>query len=519
MLLHHTLAVLAGFALGLLFTPAVIAVAHRYGFLDVPVDERRVHATPVPRLGGVAIFFATACAVAALFAFDWVKQGTQPTVPLGRLLPGVMLGATIVFLTGLLDDLRGVAPRFKLIAQTAAALVVIAYGLTPASLALAPGGDVLNLGWLGVPLLILWIVGVTNAFNLIDGVDGLAGSFALIGLATCVASDFLLHGPSVLTLTLAMAGAVFAFLRFNNHPARIFLGDSGSMTIGFFLAVRSVVSATAPDGTVYFIIPLVALAFPVTDTFVAIARRWIRGHRFSRADGRHIHHQLLALGLSPKRTVDLLGIVFAGFAVVGLSVVFAPPRFTLALLVGSGMLGFASVLYGVRYLQYSEFAHFGASVASVIRSARTVLQHKILADELANRINRAASLVEIERLLESHAELTGIVQVELLAGRQNFIGPEGQMIAPPDALPWRLDYRMGIGDHARSELLLRIWCASPKPGDSHGAAERFAMRVGPTIERWLQSHPELVEPQLAASSDSAGRLTRTSGENPRTDHR
>lgn len=483
------MALLLGFAFCFVLTPVVIRVAGRYGLLDFPTDDRRSHAYPVPRLGGVAIFFSTACAAGALLVADGINRGGQPPIPLSPLLPGVIIGATIVFLTGLFDDLKGVSPLVKLMAQTAAALAVVAYGFSSHSWSLAPSSAVVHLGWAGVPITVLWIVGITNAFNLIDGVDGLAGTFALIGLATCVAADFLFNGHAVLTVTLALAGAIFAFLRFNCHPARIFLGDSGSMTIGFFLAVRSVVSATQPDGNIYVLIPLVALAFPITDTFIAIARRWIRGHPISRADGRHVHHKLLALGLSPVRTTELLGVVFAGFATLGLSVIFAPPRFTLALLVGAGILGFAFVVYGIRFLQYTEFLEFGRSAASVVRSARSVVNAKVLAEELAQQIENAMSLREIESLLEVHRELTGVIQIELLAGKQHFMGPEGQMIAPPDALPWRLDYRMGIGDAERREMLLRIWCASPPPEASHGSTERFAMRIGPAIERWIQAHP------------------------------
>ena len=515
MLLHDLLALAIGFALGLPLTSVVIAVAVRYGILDVPADDRRVHSTPVPRLGGVAIFLATGLGVTLVLLTDWVIQGVRPQLPLGRLLPGVAIGATIVFVTGLLDDLKGVAPRFKLVAQTAAALVVISYGFPASSIALSPASLPLHLGWLAIPIAVLWIVGVTNAFNLIDGVDGLAGTFALIGLATCIVADFMFDGQAVLTLTLTMAGAVLAFLRFNKNPARVFLGDSGSMTIGFFLAVRSVVAATSQDGkVVYFLIPLVALAFPITDTFIAIARRWLRGHKFSRADGRHVHHQLLALGLSPSRTVALLGAVYAGFALLGLSVVFAPPTFTLALLGGGAILGFTFSIYAIRYLQYSEFIQFGASILSVMRSARTVVRHKVLAEELSQRIASAKSLREIEMLLQSYREITGLVEVQLVPGRRNFIGPEGQMISPPDALPWRLDYRVGLGDEQRQELLLRVWCNAPSAGTSHGSAERFAMRIGPAIERWIQANPQQLPREKESASDSGERSTRISGETP-----
>lgn len=510
---YQSLAVVVSFAIGLPLTKVVIRIAKRYGWMDVPSDERRVHHSPVPRLGGVAIFFSTAIALVVVLGGYWYLTGVHPQVPFGPMLPGVVLGSSAIFLTGLLDDLRGVAPRFKLVAQSAAALAVVAYGLNPHSFGLAPGMGVLNIGWLGIPLVVFWIVGITNAFNLIDGVDGLAGSFALVGLTTCIAAEALLHGSVVLTLTLAVVGAVLAFLRYNNAPARIFLGDSGSMTIGFFLAIQSVVAGTGTDGTVYFLVPLVALAFPITDTFVAIARRFLRSHPISRADGRHIHHQLLSIGLSARRTVDILSAVFSAVAVVGLSIVFAPPRLTFALMVATAILGTATLVYAIRYLQYSEFLQVGRSVTSVLRSARMIVRHKILADELITKIQQAETWEAIESLLAEHALETCLVQVELVAGKKHFIGPEAQMIAPANRLPWRLDYRMGVGDETREEVLLRVWSVTPEPGIAHGSAERFAVQVGPAIERWIQQHPHRIPFLVDSRPDPQGHATRAPGSN------
>ena len=409
----------------------------------------------------------------------------------------------------MLDDLRGVAPRFKLVAQGAAALIVVAYGFRPLEFALTLGGGSFSIGWLSVPLAVVWIVGVTNAFNLIDGVDGLAGSFALIGLGACVVADLLFGSFALLIPALLLIGALVAFLKFNSYPARIFLGDSGSMTIGFFLAVMSVVAGTGPTGIFYALIPLAALAFPITDTLVAIARRWLRGQPLSRADGRHVHHQLLALGLSPVRTVQLLAAIFAGFAVVGLSIVFAPPELTFALLIASGSLGVAILVYGIHSLRYSEFLEFGRSLSSVVRSARTVVQHKLLAEELTTRIERAASLDEICRLLDEYAGAVGLVQVELLTTKSHLPGPESQMIAPADALPWRLDYRLGLGDPVQRELLLRVWCSALQSGAPHGSAERFVVRVGPAIDRWIKSNGSLLLDVRETESHRADALPKT----------
>lgn len=496
-------------AIGLILTPMAIWIAKRCGILDVPVDDRRVHSAPTPRFGGAAVVLSTVLAVSCVLIADTLGYSVHVTRPSGEMFVGITLACGIIFVVGVLDDLRGVAPRFKLAAQTAAALIVVAYGIVPQSFSLGPGGSQLHLGFATVPLVVFWIVGITNAFNLIDGIDGLAGSFGILALGTCMVSALVLGNDASLLVVVAATGALLSFLHYNRHPARIFLGDAGSMTIGFFLAVESVNSATASTGSVYFLIPLVALAFPITDTFIAIARRWVRGHPFSRADGRHIHHQLLALGLSTQRTVELLVLVFFCVAAVGLSVVLAPPRFTLALFGGGLILGAALALYSVQYLRYSEFMHFAFSALSAMRSARSVVQHKLVAEGLASQIANSSSLREIEALLDGHAGVAGALQVQILSGKHGFTGPEAQLISPADQLPWRLDYRMGLGDAQRREVLLRIWCSTPSPGIAHGSAERLALRVGPAIEQWIRSHPEILDELsldasgLAESSDLA----------------
>ncbi|MBX9928448.1 MAG: undecaprenyl/decaprenyl-phosphate alpha-N-acetylglucosaminyl 1-phosphate transferase [Gemmatimonadaceae bacterium] len=467
----------------------MIRTATNRGFLDVPDRDRRIHQNPVPRLGGVAVFLSAGIALASTLARESLV-GTI-AIPFGSMLPGLLLGCTIVFITGLVDDIRGVPPRFKLLAQTAAALTVVSYGFSPHTASLAPGGTTLDVGTaFGTGIAVLWIVGVTNAFNLIDGVDGLAGSFALIGLSACVVTELLLHDQVALTLTVALLGAVFAFLRFNQNPARIFLGDSGSMTLGFFLAVSLVSASTDAGGVTYPLVPLFALAFPLADTFIAIARRWLRGHPFSRADGRHIHHQLLALGLSPRRTVELLGLIFASVAAVGIAISFAPPRLTVALAIAGGVGMFAIGLYGLRWLQYSEFVEFGASMASVIRNARTVVQEKVRAQEIAAKIRAASSLDELRLLLAelvSDTRLLDIELVELSEGLHSH-GPPSQQLSRYDALPLRLDYPFAWQTTSgMRELVLRVWCARPGP-HGHATAERLAVRIGPAIERWFAQH-------------------------------
>ncbi len=500
----HAIALVGGFAASVALIPLIIRLSVKHHWLDMP-DERRVHKTPVPRLGGVAIFVATTVVASILLAVAAARGSVEIGYP--QLLPGVAIGATIIFLTGLLDDLRGITPRTKLVAQTAAAMAVVAYGFKIDVLALTPGSPTVALGMLAIPITVLWIVGMTNAFNLIDGVDGLAGTVALIALATSIGVDLYLHDFRALFITVAMLGAVFGFLRFNNHPAKIFLGDSGSMTLGFFLSIRLVIASSAENGHLYFLVPLFALAYPLLDTFIAIARRWLRGHPFSRADGRHVHHQVLALGLSTPRTVEVLGLFFAGVAALGLSVTFAPPQFTFAFILGSAVLLFSSMFYGVRWLRYGEFSELGASIASVVRNARIVVQEKIRANEIAERIRKAENLEEVRQALDDLVDEVRVLDVELVAGDVHLHGPERQQISPKDQLPVRLDYPFAWETQGGvREVILRLWSTRPTRG-GHPASERVATRIGPALEEWFQTHTREATPVFGI--DAAPKTRRT----------
>ena len=475
-----------GFLIAYGLMPWVMKLARKYRVLDYPDSPRRIHAKPIPRLGGIAIFIATVLAVTLVLAWDGLDGGL--TRPLGTLLPGMAIGLSIVFFTGVVDDQRSVRPAVKLVAQSFAALAVIAYGFRIDHVTVA-GNLVFDLGLLSVPITLLWVVGMTNAFNLIDGIDGLAGNCALIGLSVCVGVDYFLHDSSGLVMTFALVGAVLAFLQFNRSPARIFLGDSGSMMLGFFLAVRTMVASTTDQHVTYALIPVFALAYPLTDTAVAIARRWLRGHPISRADGRHIHHQILALGLSARRANELIGVAFFGVAGMGISLVFAPPRITLAVGMGAMILGFVMLVYGIKWLRYSEFIELGTSVASVVLNARSHVRNKLLAGEIANKLQRARTPVEVSAMLSDCAADFNLIEIALVPGATHFPGPDARQISPVHDRPFRIDYPIAWEEHGTvREVVLRLWCERPNYYQ-HVGAERIASRLGPALEQWLKDHP------------------------------
>jgi UDP-GlcNAc:undecaprenyl-phosphate GlcNAc-1-phosphate transferase len=352
--------------------PVMVRLATARGWLDHP-DRHRTHARAVPRLGGVAILLSTTVALAVLY---WAGRSALGGVPVMawpvEVAPRLFWGAVAVFLVGVADDLRGVSPKTKLLVQLVAALMALSGDLAPKALALGIESAALPLPQpLAALGTILWVVGITNAFNISDGIDGLAGSLALLALgALLLAGPLLGAGNGAVLLLLPLSGAIVPFLRRNWPPARIFLGDAGSMTIGYLLAVLSLSVATNEAGALYHLIPLAALAYPVVDTLTAMARRVILGHPVMHADERHIHHQLLARGVAAQGAVARLVGTSALVVCAAFAVTMAPPVLTAPLVIGAG--GGLLLLIGVafRWLGYMEFTEAAASVRSSLRLLR-----------------------------------------------------------------------------------------------------------------------------------------------------
>lgn len=289
----------------LLATAGVRRIAARIGALDMP-GAGRIHRRPVPRIGGVAIAGAMYAAVALLIVLP--PEGFSVLRHLGAGEISLLAGGLFVLLVGLVDDLRGVRARFKLSAHVAAATAVCLTGIRLESLHL-PGLFTAELGWASWPITIFWIVAITNAMNLIDGMDGLAAGVSTIACGVILLLA-VLTGQNVLALLmLALLGALGCFLAFNFPPARIFMGDCGAMFLGFVLSTASVVCAKGTGTTVGLILPGLAMGVPILDTLFSIVRRLRNRRSPFAADFGHVHHGLLGTGLSQCRAVLL---VYAG---------------------------------------------------------------------------------------------------------------------------------------------------------------------------------------------------------------
>jgi UDP-GlcNAc:undecaprenyl-phosphate/decaprenyl-phosphate GlcNAc-1-phosphate transferase len=296
----------------LAITPLVRLYAERHGLLDQPDAERKIHQVPVPRLGGVAIALAFGVAI------GFAAIATTDLNAVGQLrpnrAPAILVGAGLLVIVGLVDDVRGMRPMVKLLWQVIAAVLAFALGLRIEDLVL-PWGTV-EFGLLALPLTVGWIVLIINAINLIDGLDGLAVGVVLTSLGAFALLSASAGVDPTLPIIAAAGGTAIGFLAYNLPPAEIIMGDTGSMFLGF--VVGAVAIALTQDGLnpQSPIVPLVALAIPLADTVWAVVRRTARGEPFFVADSGHIHHQLLRAGVSQRDAMLTLTGISAGLGVV-----------------------------------------------------------------------------------------------------------------------------------------------------------------------------------------------------------
>jgi UDP-GlcNAc:undecaprenyl-phosphate/decaprenyl-phosphate GlcNAc-1-phosphate transferase len=464
---------------GALITPVIIQGAKRWHLFDAPDDTRHFHEHPVPRLGGVAVFIATMLGIASTLLYEPARHSLA--ADWHRFVLALLLGGSVLFAAGLVDDLRRIRPIAKIVAQCIAALIVAALGFRIEILGI--GATVLDLGWLSIPVTVLWIVAVTNAFNLIDGLDGLATGIAIVALTTVFAAALGLGNLQVATVSFVLIGALIGFARYNFSPARIFLGDSGSLFIGFMLAVLSVHGSIKSATAVLVAIPLFALAVPLLDVSVSILRRWLRGVPIFSPDARHIHHRLLALGLTPGRASIVLCAVAGGFAILGLLLAFAPPPALIGMALTGGLISAGIFLYGIRQLDYNEFVEAGTALASGIVRVRRVIRDQIHARELTAVIEEAESLRHVNAILAASTTGFGFLGVEV--ERESSLSL--RRISSSAAGLWKLDYMLASANPTDGEpYVLRIWCGAGTGSRPFGA-ERLASILVPSIEKWLSS--------------------------------
>jgi len=308
--------------------------------VDQPDAARKVHRYPIPRVGGLAI------AISYLVAYVLVRpEGGSPLAQQLSLVWRLLPGAALAFAVGLLDDLFNLRAWIKLAGQIAAAGLACVGGVRVLSI----GGTPTN-AWWSIPLTILWLLACMNAFNLVDGLDGLAAGVGLFATLTVFAAAMMQHNMVLAVATFPLAGALLAFLCYNFNPATIFLGDSGSLLIGFLLGCYAAIWSNKSATLLGMTAPLMALSIPLLDVALAIVRRFLRRQPIFTADRGHIHHRLLDRGFTPRRVVLML------YGLCGLAAAFSLLQLVVHSFAGALLLLFGVfVLLGIQYLGYAEF--------------------------------------------------------------------------------------------------------------------------------------------------------------------
>ncbi len=375
--------------MSLIITPLVRRVCQRYRLLDIPTDGRRVHRAAIPRLGGVALYLSCAIALSALPFVDNLLTQSLNSRSADMLL--ALFPATLVLLLGVYDDLRG----------TNAIVKFISLGLI-ASLFFAMGGriDAVSVPFVGsvqLPMLVsylvtvLWLVGIANAFNLIDGMDGLASGAALFASLVILVLSIAQGRPLMIVVSLVLSGSLAGFLRYNFNPASIFLGDSGALFIGFTLAALSVLGTQKAATAVAVVVPILAFGFPMVDTAMTMGRRLISRKPIFEGDKEHIHHMLLARGWSQRKVALVLYGVCASF---GLAAVIFPAT-------GSRLTGVVlfvvsvAIITAVGHLRYHEVDEIRAGVRRTVTDRRQRVAKNIQVRRAARALSKSSDIHEM----------------------------------------------------------------------------------------------------------------------------
>jgi UDP-GlcNAc:undecaprenyl-phosphate GlcNAc-1-phosphate transferase len=315
--------------IAIIICPFLIKYSHKIGAVDAP-NYRKMHTRSLPTIGGVAIYFAF------LVAFLYIAQITNISYT-------ILVGATIIFITGFVDDLISLKPWQKLLGQIIATVIVLGEGIQIHYLTLPFVGESIHVNyWVSFAISFVWIIGITNGINLIDGLDGLAAGVSGIAATSIFAMALIMGNIPVALLSLALVGSTAGFLCFNTYPAKIFMGDTGALFLGFMLAVLSVMGYKQVT-LITVVIPIIILAVPIIDTLVAIVRRKVNRQKITVADKSHIHHKLIDAGFSHRGAVFFIygisfvfgsaAVIFSQVSLLGASIIFIALILVLELLI------------------------------------------------------------------------------------------------------------------------------------------------------------------------------------------
>lgn len=430
----------ASFLSALVITPAVRNAFRRLGVVDHP-NSRKVHSQPIPRVGGLAIFLAYAMAFGGVLLAHF--RADTDILHRIQLVTWLAPAAFLIFATGFIDDLWGLKPWQKLTGEIGAALIVYWAGIRVQDFA---GHHLLP--WLQLPLTVLWLIACTNAVNLIDGVDGLAAGIGLFATCTILFASLLQKNVALAIATAPLAGCLLGFLRYNFNPATIFLGDCGSLLIGFLLGCYGVLWSDKAATILGMTAPLMALSIPLLDTSLAIVRRFLRRQPIFTADRGHIHHRLLDRGLTPRR----VALILYGFSALG--------AMSSLLMMDQHVSGIVIILFcaitwmGVRHLGYVEF---GAAGRMFLDGAfRRMLNSQISLQSQYERLVAAPTPESCWEVVLDACRSAGYHRVELTLAGRAFEWQDG--VDPMNT--WDVTIPISYSDYVR---LTRSFGGGPEP--------------------------------------------------------
>jgi UDP-GlcNAc:undecaprenyl-phosphate/decaprenyl-phosphate GlcNAc-1-phosphate transferase len=427
-----------------LLTPFVRQLALRFGAVSMP-GGRHVHARSIPRLGGLAITFGFC---APLLVMRWLHPGLKGAFVghEGQLL-GVVGGGVFLCAVGAFDDLRGVRAQYKLLAQVAAGILAFTLGFRIQAVFL-PFIGTLDMGVFALPVTLLWIVGITNAVNLIDGLDGLAAGVAFFAAFTSFVVAYVSGSTLVALLMASLMGTLIGFLFFNFNPARIFMGDSGSYFLGYLLATTSLAGHTQQKAStaVSLLVPILALGVPIFDTLFSMVRRMLERRPLFAPDRGHVHHRLLDLGMTHRRAVMVL---------YGVSVLLAAGAIAVSLgrawEVGVALFSVSVVFVAlVRFLGYFEYLHARGRQTARIYDSQTELLRRAVPLALL-RLEQASRDDEVFDTVWSTLSSAGFASIRLVGS-----DPPASWVNPVSESPGRVvgraTFPVGPENGARASL-------------------------------------------------------------------
>jgi UDP-GlcNAc:undecaprenyl-phosphate GlcNAc-1-phosphate transferase len=388
-----------GAILTCILTPLIRHFALKKGFVDCPQRARKVHKQATPRLGGAAILasYLTVLTLGGLFV-PQLKEMLWGEYAFGGY---IVAGATAIFVIGILDDFSRLSPKTKLFGEfMVAAFVVWGAKFSFTEVQFLGMGSISFPEWFGFGLACLWIVGMANAINLIDGLDGLASGITLSGLLAVTVVGYLAGTSGITWLATLLIGCLLGFLIFNSRPASIFLGDCGSLTLGYLAGCLSLLASFRNEGVIDGIFPVLAFALPILDCVFAIIRRMMRGRSPFSPDMEHFHHRLMSKGLSHGKAVLAMWAASFLCSLVAVAAAFGQGDQLLAIFVFFGMGGFILL----RYLGYFRFEFFGQSLSNLIEDRRTTRTAEQSVKDAELMLNESIEFENLQKVLGKAAE-------------------------------------------------------------------------------------------------------------------